>query len=142
MMDTSNKAPHKMRNIGGESPRTGASGTSPETGFWEWDIDNNSIWVTDNIKNLIDITGPGAPILRVTDSGIGIPPEHLARLGEPFYQVDRKAFGSTEGSGLGLALTKRLTEMHGGTLTLESKPGEGTVATVRLPPERVVAVDG
>ncbi|MBE9558144.1 MAG: PAS domain S-box protein [Proteobacteria bacterium] len=89
-----------------------------------------------------ELATDGAPILRVTDSGIGIPPEHLARLGEPFYQVDRKAFGSTEGSGLGLALTKRLTEMHGGTLTMESKPGEGTVATVRLPPERVVAVDG
>lgn len=88
-----------------------------------------------------DIAANGAPESRVTDTGIGIAPEHTARLSAPFREANRNATESPDGSGLGLALTKRLTEMHGGTLTLESEPGKGTVAAAKIPPERVVAVE-
>lgn len=68
----------------------------------------------------------------MADTGVGIAPEDLPRLGRPFEQV-----GGIEqrlqGTGLGLALTRSLAELHGGTMMLESTLGEGTAVTVRLP---------
>jgi two-component system cell cycle sensor histidine kinase PleC len=73
--------------------------------------------------------------VRVTvhDTGIGIPPEDLARLARPFEQVEGQHTKTQQGSGLGLALTKSLVEMHGGLLDLRSAPGQGTSATFTLP---------
>jgi PAS domain S-box-containing protein len=81
----------------------------------------------------------GGLALAVSDTGIGIAPQDIPRVLEPFVQVDGPLNRRTEGTGLGLPLTKRLVEIHGGTLEIASEPGRGTTVTVRLPPERVVA---
>ena len=71
--------------------------------------------------------------VAVTDTGIGIASEDLGRLARPFEQVEGQHSKTTQGTGLGLALTKALIELHGGTLTLESEPGRGTTVSFDLP---------
>jgi signal transduction histidine kinase len=76
----------------------------------------------------------GEVIVRVTDSGLGIPPSMLAEVFEMFTQVNRTLERSQGGLGIGLALVKRLVEFHGGTITAESPGlGGGSTFTVRLP---------
>jgi len=89
--------------------------------------------------SLTPFQGPaGENRVRVAcaDTGIGIAPEDLARLARPFEQVEGQHSKTTQGTGLGLALTKSLIEMHGGQLTIESEPGFGTVASFDLPVQR------
>ena len=74
--------------------------------------------------------------VAVTDTGIGITADDLARLARPFEQVEGQHSKTTQGTGLGLALTKSLIEMHGGTLHMESQPGEGTTVSFDLPIRR------
>ena len=74
----------------------------------------------------------GRPVIRVTDSGKGIPAEELERVTEAFYMVDKSRSRAQGGAGLGLALCRRIVDLHGGTLELESTPGQGTRVTVRL----------
>jgi two-component system, cell cycle sensor histidine kinase PleC len=74
----------------------------------------------------------------VVDTGIGIPAHDLPRLCEPFVQVDTSLGRRFEGTGLGLALTKRLVDLHGGELILRSSVGEGTTVVVRLGKERLI----
>lgn len=74
--------------------------------------------------------------LAVTDTGIGIAPEDLARLARPFEQVEGQHSKTTQGTGLGLALTKSLIELHGGELVMESEPGRGTTVSFDLPIRR------
>jgi two-component system cell cycle sensor histidine kinase PleC len=71
--------------------------------------------------------------LRVVDTGCGIPQEHLPRLAQPFQQVEAELTRNNHGTGLGLALTKSLAEMHGGKLTIQSEVGRGTIVTITLP---------
>ena len=71
--------------------------------------------------------------ISVRDTGIGIAQDDLARLAKPFEQVENQHSKTTQGSGLGLALTKSLVEMHGGSLDMQSAPGEGTVVSFSLP---------
>ena len=71
--------------------------------------------------------------ILVQDTGIGIPPEDLARLAKPFEQIESQDSKTQQGTGLGLALTKSLVEMHGGLLDLRSAPGQGTSAIFSLP---------
>ncbi|HYF85936.1 response regulator [Azospirillum sp.] len=80
----------------------------------------------------------GVPVIRVTDTGLGIPAEDVDRVLEPFARVDSAANRGIEGAGLGLPLTKRLVELHGGTLALRSTLGVGTTVTVRLPAARLL----
>jgi cell cycle sensor histidine kinase DivJ len=81
--------------------------------------------------------------IHVSDTGIGIAAQDLARLGEPFYQVRSNYDRSYEGAGLGLSLVRGLVGLHGGTICLESSPGVGTRVTVRLPLDcRLVARAG
>ena len=75
----------------------------------------------------------GGLVLRVADTGCGIPPEHLPLLARPFQQIDTEFTRNNSGTGLGLALTKSLAEMHGGKLTIQSEVGQGTIATITLP---------
>jgi signal transduction histidine kinase len=74
----------------------------------------------------------------VRDTGIGIAPEDIERVMQPFAQVDPSHARKYEGTGLGLSISKRLMELHGGTIELVSSPGQGVVATVRFPRTRVV----
>lgn len=71
--------------------------------------------------------------LEVRDTGIGIPPDHIGRVFERFYQVDGSSRRRYGGIGLGLALVKEITERHGGEVAVESKIGEGSVFTVTFP---------
>jgi two-component system cell cycle sensor histidine kinase PleC len=72
-------------------------------------------------------------VLLIADSGIGIAPQALARLGKPFEQVESQLTKTYHGSGLGLAIAKSLARLHGGTMRLRSRLGEGTVVCVSLP---------
>jgi two-component system cell cycle sensor histidine kinase PleC len=71
--------------------------------------------------------------MRIIDTGRGIPSDELPRLARPFEQVDNDLARESPGTGLGLALTKSLVEMHGGRFEIESQLGKGTVVTIRLP---------
>lgn len=64
--------------------------------------------------------------LAVADTGIGIPAEHLKRLGEPFYQVNTRYDRNNEGAGLGLSIVRGLIDLHGDTLAIESEVGRGS----------------
>jgi two-component system cell cycle sensor histidine kinase PleC len=72
-------------------------------------------------------------VLMIADTGIGIHPGSLARLGRPFEQVESQLTKSYPGSGLGLAIAKSLAQLHGGDMRLKSWPGRGTVVYVALP---------
>lgn len=71
--------------------------------------------------------------IRVTDTGIGMTPDALARVGEAFFQADDPFVRNTDGSGLGLALVKSLAEGHGGHMRIDSEPGVGTTVGFTLP---------
>jgi signal transduction histidine kinase len=71
--------------------------------------------------------------IAVKDTGIGIAPEDHAAVFEEFKQVGRDYTRKAEGTGLGLALTKRFVELHGGGIRLESAPGKGSTFTITLP---------
>jgi signal transduction histidine kinase len=72
-------------------------------------------------------------VVRVRDTGEGIPPEHLPHVYERFYRVDAARNRRQGGTGLGLAICQSIVEAHDGSLTIESVVGEGTTVTVRLP---------
>ncbi|MFN3476977.1 MAG: ATP-binding protein [Candidatus Methylomirabilales bacterium] len=74
--------------------------------------------------------------IRVTDTGIGIKPEDLPKLFQEFVQLDTASVRKGEGTGLGLALTKKLVELHGGRIWVESEVGKGSAFTFTLPLKR------
>jgi signal transduction histidine kinase len=75
-----------------------------------------------------------AVVFRIRDSGVGIPPEYLVTIFEPFTQVDRSLARSSGGLGIGLTLVRRLVEMQGGTVVARSEGrNRGSEFTVRLP---------
>ena len=78
--------------------------------------------------------------IRVADTGCGIPADQLERVFEPFHQVENELSRTTNGTGLGLPLSRKLAERHGGTLVLESALGRGTIAILGLP-GRAVGLD-
>ena len=75
----------------------------------------------------------GTVRFAITDTGIGITPENLRRLFTPFTQIDASLDRRHEGTGLGLALVKRLAELHGGHVDVTSTPGRGSCFTVVIP---------
>jgi signal transduction histidine kinase len=77
--------------------------------------------------------GAGGVRLEVSDTGIGIAPENLQRIFEPFWQAESPMSRTQEGAGLGLAICRHLVELHGGRLSAESRPGEGTTMSLWLP---------
>ena len=77
--------------------------------------------------------------IAVTDTGIGIAPEDLSRVMEPFTQIDSSLSRRHAGTGLGLPLVKSIMELHEGRQQLDSKPGIGTTAVVTFPAARLVA---
>jgi two-component system phosphate regulon sensor histidine kinase PhoR len=74
----------------------------------------------------------GACIIEVVDDGPGIPPEHLPRIFERFYRVDKGRSRSLGGTGLGLAIARHIIESHGGTIRVESRLGVGTRFVIRI----------
>ncbi|MCK1651143.1 PAS domain S-box protein [Bradyrhizobium sp. 149] len=85
-------------------------------------------------------------VLRVSDTGIGIAPDDLKRIGAPFFQAGKTYQRRHEGTGLGLSIVKSLVALHLGELTVQSRLGEGTAVTVKLPlvymPPQANATDG
>lgn len=79
----------------------------------------------------------GNLVISIRDTGIGIPPEQIDKVLEPFEQVGDHLTRGVEGTGLGLPIAKALIELHGGELFLSSEPGVGTTAMLRLPRGRV-----
>ena len=83
---------------------------------------------------LPDAAGSGPWVcLRVEDTGIGVAPDQLERIFEPFVQVGRGLSNPMEGVGLGLAISRRFARWMGGDLTVESTPGAGSSFTLWLP---------
>ncbi len=96
---------------------------------------NNAAKYTDH-GGRIDLTaeaGDGEILIRVGDTGVGIPPEMLPRVFETFTQVDHSRSRSEGGLGIGLTLVRRLVELHGGRVSAESEVGRGSEFTVALP---------
>jgi two-component system phosphate regulon sensor histidine kinase PhoR len=97
------------------------------------------------LDNAIKYSEPGGAIevralaqdsdlaISVKDDGCGIPPEHLSRIFERFYVVDKGRSRKLGGTGLGLAIVKHIAQVHGGYVTVESTPGRGSTFTIHLP---------
>ncbi|MFM7571370.1 MAG: phosphate regulon sensor histidine kinase PhoR [Betaproteobacteria bacterium] len=77
--------------------------------------------------------------LAVRDTGVGIAAEHMPRITERFYRVDRSRSRDTGGTGLGLAIVKRIANRHHASLRIDSEPGRGSTFTLRFPARRMVA---
>jgi signal transduction histidine kinase/DNA-binding response OmpR family regulator len=84
------------------------------------------------IKVCLNVIQSGVEI-RIKDTGIGIPSDRLPHIFDRFYQVDSSATRKHEGTGIGLALTKELIELHKGNISVNSKEGEGSEFIIRLP---------
>jgi signal transduction histidine kinase len=81
---------------------------------------------------------PGGLAIAVADTGIGMAPDDIPKALERFGQIDTRLARKYEGTGLGLPLSLRLMELHGGTLVIDSTVGRGTTVTVTFPHTRVV----
>ena len=78
---------------------------------------------------------PGAYEVKVVDNGRGIPREEIGRITEAFYMVDKSRSRKEGGAGIGMALCHKIIYLHGGTLKIDSRLGEGTVMKVLFPME-------
>lgn len=75
-------------------------------------------------------------LLEVEDDGVGIPKDDQAHIFERFYRVDKARSRDTGGTGLGLSIVRQMVTLHGGTITVDSQPGQGSLFTVRIPMSR------
>ena len=110
-----------------------------------WDVDRVNEVVGNLLSNAFKFTPHGGVVsltlepvdesvlMKVCDTGAGIPPEQLPRIFDKFYQADNQRAARAAGSGLGLAIAKQIVEAHGGTITCESTLGVGTTFSIRLP---------
>jgi two-component system heavy metal sensor histidine kinase CusS len=101
--------------------------------------------ISNVVTNALKHTPPGGSVsvevypqrdivkILVKDNGTGVPAEHLPRLFDRFYRVDSSRTTSVAGTGLGLAIVKSIMDLHGGSVTIQSEPGKGTVVTFEFP---------
>jgi signal transduction histidine kinase len=102
------------------------------------------------LSNAVKFTAPGGTVrliieqplyqgitFRIEDTGIGMSSDQIPIALAPFGQIGNSLTRQHDGVGLGLPLTKRLVELHGGTIEIDSEPGKGTIASVHLPEERL-----
>ena len=109
------------------------------------DVDRMQQVLLNLLANALQYTPPGGTVcidaaaqgggvaITVTDSGIGIAPEHLSHVFTRFYRVDKSRSRAAGGTGIGLTIARRLAEAHGGGIDVESTPGRGSRFTVTLP---------
>jgi signal transduction histidine kinase len=106
------------------------------------------------LSNAVKFTDPGGSVtlqvrcepgrghvFRIVDTGVGMAKADIPKALSPFGQVGEGSARSDEGTGLGLPLTKKLVELHGGRLELESAPGEGTTVTLAFPSDRIMPTE-
>ena len=91
-----------------------------------------TVWITVGVETEATGRGP-AVVITVRDEGCGIEAEHLPRLFERFYRVDKARSRKVGGTGLGLSIVKHIVQAHGGTVAVESEPGVGSTFTIRMP---------
>ncbi|HEV2129832.1 MAG TPA: ATP-binding protein, partial [Longimicrobiaceae bacterium] len=91
--------------------------------------------ITLSAEREADAQGGEWILFRVSDTGIGMTADQMAKLFQPFTQVDASTTRRYGGTGLGLTITRRFCEIMGGSIRAESQPGAGTTLTVRLPVE-------
>jgi len=118
---------------------------APEAEFAEVDPGMFRQVLLNLLSNSVKFTGPGGRVelraraeggdlvVEVSDTGIGIPPEDHEKIFQAFYQVDGSYSRQYPGTGLGLALVRRMVGMHGGTVSVRSAPGLGSTFTCRFP---------
>jgi signal transduction histidine kinase len=117
----------------------------PVSGHVGGDVDRLRQLIFNLLDNAIKYTPPGGKVavrggptngqthVMVTDTGIGIPAEHLSHVFDRFYRVDPARSPETEGCGLGLAICRSIAEAHGGRVEIDSTLGSGTSVTLTLP---------
>jgi signal transduction histidine kinase len=91
--------------------------------------DSEAVQISVDVQN-------GRAIIEIEDSGIGIEPEALVYIWEPFYRADKSRSRDTGGYGLGLSLCKTIIEAHGGTIDIRSTPGKSTTVSLAIPSEK------
>ena len=95
--------------------------------------------VQQRIDVVFKLRPDGTAVFSVKDTGPGIAPEHIPRLTERFYRVDRSRSRETGGTGLGLAIVKHVAQRHGAELAIESVPGKGSTFSMTFPASRIRA---
>ena len=100
----------------------------------------NAIRYTPSDKSILvrwTLSSNGGGVFSVQDQGSGIASEHIPRLTERFYRVDRSRSRETGGTGLGLAIVKHVSQRHGAELGKESCPGKGSKFSITFTPQRI-----
>lgn len=124
------EADDELNVVGAESEILSALGNLVSNAI-RYTPDGGSIQVTWRAKS------DGA-VLSVADTGLGIPAEHIPRLTERFYRIDRSRSRDTGGTGLGLAIVKHVLQRHDASLHIASEEGKGSTFSVSFPPSRVM----
>jgi two-component system phosphate regulon sensor histidine kinase PhoR len=116
------------------------AGAATELQSAMFNLVGNAVRYTPAGKSIVvnwQVLPQGGAVFSVTDTGQGIAPEHLPRLTERFYRIDRSRSRETGGTGLGLAIVKHVAQRHGAELTIESTPGKGSKFSIAFPLARV-----
>jgi len=134
-----------MENIAGKKQLTLSLDISENLPLIRADRDRLAQILINLLDNAVKATDAGGSItiwadcegrelaVRVTDTGTGIPPGDIPKLGERFYRVDKSRSRKQGGTGLGLSIVKHLMEAHGGRMQIESSPGKGTTVSLYFP---------